>query len=106
MMKQKNIWFCSACGQKETKWSGICPACGKWNTLNEEVEIVEKNPRFTTIPSKNSKPLKLSSIALTETPRVPTGVPEFDRLIGGGMVPGSLTLVGGDPGIGKSTLML
>ncbi len=105
-MKQKNIWICSECGQKEPKWSGICPVCGKWNTLIQEVEIIEKNQRYSTTGSKNKRALKLSEISIEKTPRITTGVNEFDRLMGGGVVPGSLILVGGDPGIGKSTLML
>lgn len=106
MAKQRHVWYCSECGNKEIKWQGQCPACSKWNTLQEEVEVSALPKRFDSQASAPSRPFKLKDITVQETPRVSTGIGEFDRLIGGGLVPGSLTLVGGDPGIGKSTLML
>lgn len=106
-VKQKNVWYCSECGHKQVKWSGQCPQCSNWNTLQEEIEITGAAPRYHAKPSsENNKPVRLKEINLKETPRIKTFLPEVDRLIGGGIVPGSLTLVGGDPGIGKSTLML
>lgn len=106
MAKQKSVWYCSDCGNKEHKWAGQCPACAKWNTMHEEVEISSLSRRFEGQSITPSRPIKLREINLQDTPRIMTGIGEFDRLIGGGLVPGSLTLVGGDPGIGKSTLML
>lgn len=106
MAKQKRVWYCSDCGQKELKWLGQCPSCAKWNTLNEEVELSSLSQRFESQSLTPSRPVRLKEIHKQETPRFLTGIGEFDRLIGGGLVPGSLSLVGGDPGVGKSTLML
>lgn len=106
MAKQKNVWYCSECGSKQHKWAGQCPACAKWNTLHEEVELTSLPRRFESQKTVSSRPVKLQEISSHETPRILTDIGEFDRLIGGGLVPGSLTLVGGDPGIGKSTLMM
>ena len=104
-VKQKNVWYCNECGHKQVKWAGQCPACSQWNTLQEEVEITGAR-RFEAQPQAISRPVRLKEVAQHETPRVATHLGEFDRLIGGGIVPGTLALVGGDPGIGKSTLML
>lgn len=104
-VKQKNFWECIECGHKQTKWSGQCPTCSKWNTMQEEVEIKEQS-RFEAAVGQINKPMKLKDVSLNQIPRITTALKEFDRLIGGGIVQGSLTLVGGDPGIGKSTLML
>lgn len=103
--KAKSVWYCAECGHKQVKWSGQCSQCQKWNTLHEEVEMPELT-RYTTSQQVQSKPYRLKEITHKETPRVLTKIHEFDRLIGGGVVPGSLVLVGGEPGIGKSTLML
>ena len=105
MAKQKSIWFCSECGNKQTKWTGQCLQCDQWNTFQEEIEH-SNFQRFEAQAAKTSRPLKLSEVKIGDTPRIRTQIGECDRLIGGGIVPGSLTLVGGDPGIGKSTLML
>jgi DNA repair protein RadA/Sms len=104
--KLKNVWYCSDCGHKQTRWVGQCPQCGQWNTLHEEVECTDKAKRFEAQSAKSSKPLRIKEVSFDEIPRILTHVREFDRLTGGGIVPGSLTLIGGDPGIGKSTLML
>lgn len=104
-VKQKSVWFCNECGHKQIKWAGQCPQCSQWNTLLEEVEI-SGGRRFEAQPQASSRPVRLKDISQADTPRVETHLKEFDRLIGGGIVPGSLALVGGDPGIGKSTLML
>lgn len=106
MAKQKSVWFCSECGQKQFKWAGQCPSCNQWNTFQEELETTSLPRRFEAQSTQVSRPMKLSEVKLQETPRTLSHIGEFDRLIGGGIVPGSLTLVGGDPGIGKSTLML
>lgn len=105
MAKQKTIFSCTSCGHNQAKWNGQCPTCLEWNTLKEEIEIEQKS-RFEAAIGRDSKPMRLKEVPLHKTPRIHSGLHEFDRLIGGGIVPGSLTLVGGDPGIGKSTLML
>ncbi len=104
--KQKSVWFCSECGNKQIKWSGQCGQCSQWNTFQEEIEITGGARRFEAQALTSSKPVRLKEINLAETPRIKTSIHEYDRLVGGGQVPGSFTLIGGDPGIGKSTLML
>lgn len=104
-MKVKSFWICQECGHKQLKWSGQCPTCQKWNCLEEEIESITKS-RFEAAIGRENKPMRLKEVPLHKTPRIFSGINEFDRLVGGGVVPGSLTLVGGDPGIGKSTLML
>ena len=106
MAKQKTAWHCSECGQKQTKWIGQCPACNLWNTFQEEIEISSLPKRFEALPVRASQPVKINEVKFQETPRILTHIQECDRLFGGGIVPGSLTLVGGEPGIGKSTLLL
>ena len=106
-VKQKSVWYCSDCGHKQLKWSGQCSQCAKWNSMLEEIEVTGAKTRFEAQqPVSSSKPVRLKEVAHKETPRILTQIKEFDRLIGGGLVPGSLSLVGGDPGIGKSTLLL
>lgn len=106
MAKQKSVWYCSDCGHKQPKWSGQCGQCSLWNTFQEEIELSGSSRRFETQPITPNKPVRVKEIKLGNTPRILTTIKEYDRLIGGGIVPGSLTLVGGDPGIGKSTLLL
>jgi DNA repair protein RadA/Sms len=106
MAKQKSVWYCSECGQKQSKWLGQCPSCTQWNTFQEELELTSLPRRFEAQQTQASRPVKLHEVKLQDTPRIFSHISEFDRLIGGGIVPGSLTLVGGDPGIGKSTLLL
>lgn len=106
MGKTKTVWYCSDCGHKQLKWAGQCPSCNQWNSLHEEVEMASLPKRFESQAAVSSRPVRLKEINLQETPRLLTLIGEFDRLVGGGIVPGSLTLVGGDPGIGKSTLLL
>ena len=106
MAKQKSVWYCSECGQKQLKWLGQCPSCNLWNTFQEELEMSSLPRRFEAQQTQASRPVRLHEVKLQDTPRINTHISEFDRLIGGGIVPGSLTLVGGDPGIGKSTLLL
>jgi DNA repair protein RadA/Sms len=105
-VKQKSAWHCAECGQKQLKWTGQCPGCSRWNTLHEEVELQGAVRRFDAPDATAARPMKLKDINLSDTPRVLSGIEECDRLMGGGIVPGSLTLIGGDPGIGKSTLTL
>lgn len=101
-MKNKTVFICSECGYESPKWLGKCPGCGSWNTMAEEME----QRRVSGIYTESSKPKKLRSIEISEEERYKTGLGELDRVLGGGVVKGSLILVGGDPGIGKSTLML
>ena len=90
------------------KWMGRCPGCGEWNTMNEEVEVVSKGPRgaFQHTENVRQKAMPISTIEMNEEPRVETDLGELNRVLGGGIVPGSLLLTAGDPGIGKSTLLL
>ncbi len=104
MSKTKTIFVCQNCGQTAARWAGRCPGCDSWNTLVEEIRTVERGgPRRG---AGGSTPVILGSVRLEEEPRRPTGIAEFDRVLGGGIVPGSVVLIGGDPGIGKSTLAL
>lgn len=112
MAKSKitTVFFCQECGYESSKWMGQCPACKKWNTLVEEKVNVTGSGMggsAKTSPIKtSSKPVELGSISMKEEERIRTGIEELDRVLGGGIMQGSLTLVGGDPGIGKSTLLL
>jgi DNA repair protein RadA/Sms len=106
MSKQKTLWCCEECGHKQTKWTGSCNVCQKWNTFKEEIEIVDKLERFKPTLRETAQPMRIKEVNILAFPRISTKMSEFDRLLGGGIVPGSLTLIGGDPGIGKSTLML
>ncbi len=106
MAKTKIVYFCQECGQDSPKWLGRCPACKQWNTLVEErirPEARGANPSGIT---QSQPPLPITEIPMDETKRICTGIDEFDRILGGGLVPGSVTLIGGEPGVGKSTLML
>ncbi len=104
--KIKSGFFCSECGNESPKWMGQCPACHAWNTMVEqEVASAEKRTKTRSL-SAGSEPVPLGEISLGEEDRVRTGIGELDRVLGGGVVPGSMILVGGDPGIGKSTLLL
>ncbi len=107
MAKTKTIFYCSNCGAKSPKWIGKCPTCGEWNTYQEE--IVQKNERksaLTTEQKTSAKPIRIKEVKTEDVPRIDTRNQEFNRVLGGGIVPGSLILVGGEPGIGKSTLVL
>ena len=110
MAKGKNttVYFCQSCGYESSKWMGQCPGCKEWNTFVEEVVSTQsiKNKNTTGGSAKAFSPVSLNQIEMGEEEKVHTGIKELDRVLGGGIVPGSLTLVGGDPGIGKSTLLL
>lgn len=108
MKAVKTAWFCNSCGAESPKWSGRCPACGEWNTMVEEKIRPEKKSR-TLGPSSCSRissPVPVSEIASDEEPRIKMPSSELNRVLGGGLVPGSIILIGGEPGIGKSTLVL
>ncbi|MFZ4119624.1 MAG: DNA repair protein RadA [Polynucleobacter sp.] len=106
MAKAKTIYVCQACGGGTPRWQGQCPACQAWNTLEESLsESTSSNARFQGLAQAVPRQ-KLSAIKAEDMPRLPTGVDEFDRVLGGGLVPGGVVLIGGDPGIGKSTLLL
>lgn len=107
MAKPKTYYFCRECGYQSSSWLGRCPECGKWNTFDEEIVA----PASTTAAarrksSQGSAPKLLHEVTYSETQRIPTLCAELDRVLGGGIVPGSLLLLGGEPGIGKSTLLL
>jgi DNA repair protein RadA/Sms len=106
LAKAKTIYVCNACGGNTPRWQGQCPACQAWNTLEESLsESTSTNARFQGLAQAVPRQ-KLSAIKAEDMPRLPTGVDEFDRVLGGGLVPGGVVLIGGDPGIGKSTLLL
>lgn len=100
----KTVYFCQECGNESPKWLGQCPACGAWNSFVEEV--VEKTSSKAQREKRDVRPTHLSEIISSDEKRISSGMPELDRVLGGGIVQGSMVLVGGDPGIGKSTLLL
>lgn len=109
-MKTKSSYICSECGYKSPKWLGKCPGCNNWNTLTETLEAASKPSAKTSSPVSSaigiSAPKKIGDVRVNYETRCRTGIGELDRVLGGGIVQGSLILVGGDPGIGKSTLLL
>ncbi|MDR0298937.1 MAG: DNA repair protein RadA [Streptococcaceae bacterium] len=106
MAKSKSTFICQNCGYKSAKELGRCPHCGEWASFVEEVEVKEVAHARTTLSGEKSRPIKLGEVNREDVPRVLTDIDEFNRVLGGGVVPGSLVLIGGDPGIGKSTLLL
>ena len=104
MAKTKQIFFCQECGNESTKWLGQCPACKCWNTFVEEKIVV--GAKKHSGKAEAVAPISILDVTTSEDARIGTGIKELDRVLGGGIVKGSLTLVGGDPGIGKSTLLL
>lgn len=107
-MKLKTVFVCQKCGYESPKWAGKCPECGEWNSLAEEIKQQEskKEKRVRSFTDFSSEIVKLAESKAVKEERIPTGIGEFDRLLGGGLVKGQLTLLAGAPGIGKSTLML
>lgn len=106
MAKTKSVYFCQSCGYESPKWLGRCPSCGEWNTFAEEKVTVSRKSELKPGKSKTQKPVKLSEIETLDEPRIHMPSEELNRVLGGGLVAGSLTLIGGEPGIGKSTLLL
>ena len=104
--KNKTVWYCSSCGNESPKWMGRCPACGEWNTM-VEAPVAGKTVSASSVSRGSSvKPVHLNEIDESSEARISLGNPEVDRILGGGLVRGSLVLIGGEPGIGKSTLSL
>ncbi|MCM1490310.1 MAG: DNA repair protein RadA [Muribaculum sp.] len=107
MKSTKSVYFCSNCGHESPKWLGRCPGCGEWNTFTEEKVSTKKDSRQKgLIPTEGARPIRLSEIQPLDEPRIKMPSDELNRVLGGGLVAGSLTLLGGEPGIGKSTLLL
>src|SRR6201996_1032093 len=111
MNKVKTAFFCSNCGYESAKWSGKCPSCEQWNSFVEEVitkdnKLAETEWKKFTSDKKENKTISLSEVISAEEKRIVTGDPELNRVLGGGIVAGSIVLVAGEPGIGKSTLFL
>lgn len=103
---KKSVFFCQNCGHEESKWLGQCPMCKEWNTFVEEKVVTSGNSVAAKSSSRRAEVVTLSSVSTKQDDRMKTQIDELDRVLGGGIVPGSLVLVGGDPGIGKSTLLL
>ncbi len=110
MAKAKSSFVCEACDAEQARWYGRCPDCGAWNTLAERAASLgaaaPKARGMTTTLTTRAKPMPMMEVPLYEEERIETGIGELDRVLGGGVVPGSVVLLGGDPGIGKSTLLL
>jgi DNA repair protein RadA/Sms len=111
MVKRKTKFICQECGYESPKWMGKCPGCGQWNKMVEEVEVTGGARRGAFAHSQTgsnqlTKPMKINAIEMENEPRIMTDLNELNRVLGGGVVKGSLVLIGGDPGIGKSTLLL
>src|SRR5688572_15427148 len=107
MARARSVYRCAECGHDHAKWAGRCEACGEWNTIAEEPLAVEaKRPGGKGARMPAPIPQALASVEPARLIRWTTGIPEFDFVMGGGIVPGSMALIGGEPGIGKSTLLL
>ena len=108
--KASSVFFCQNCGYESSKWMGQCPGCREWNSFVEEAAVKAPHMGVAAAPSgrraQKNAPSILAEIQIREEDKLSTGMGELDRVLGGGIVQGSLTLVGGDPGIGKSTLLL
>jgi len=108
MAKTKSVYICQNCGADSPKWIGKCPSCGEWNTYVEEIVSKDNSPKISLggLEITKQKPVKLDEVETSEESRIDTSSNELNRVLGGGLVPGSLVLIGGEPGIGKSTLVL
>lgn len=105
-MKEKWIFVCQQCGQKHSKWSGRCQGCGEWNSVVEEKDITSSGKAKRALTSVTSSPIPITEIMTENYPRLLTDLSEWDNVLGGGLVPGSVVLLGGEPGVGKSTILL
>ena len=103
--KVKTVYICSKCGFESAKWTGKCPGCGEWNTMEEDV-VVPSKTSSESVSRVSAKATPLSQINYEGETRIVTGISELDRVLGGGIVAGSVVLLSGDPGIGKSTILL
>ena len=106
MARSKSLYACSECGGQALKWQGQCPHCQAWNTLEETLSEAPSSANRFALIAERGKLQRLSEVEAKEEQRLSTGVAEFDRVLGGGLVAGGVVLIGGDPGIGKSTLLL
>jgi DNA repair protein RadA/Sms len=106
MAKVRSVFRCSECGTAVPKWVGRCPGCEEWNTLIEELDAEVRGPSASLLLGPRDAPTPISDVDVANWQARSTGIPELDRVLGGGLVPGSVTLIGGEPGIGKSTLLL
>lgn len=106
MAKAKYHFACQSCGYVSAKWMGKCPECGSWDSMVEEAEVSVKTKSYLPVNTEKIKPKTIASVSQSKVDRLATGIREFDRVLGGGLVPGSLVLLGGTPGIGKSTMLL
>ncbi|HGD0660686.1 TPA: AAA family ATPase, partial [Streptococcus agalactiae] len=106
MAKKKSVFTCQECGYQSPKYLGRCPNCSAWSSFVEEVEVQEVKNARVSLNGEKSRPTKLKDVSSINYSRTKTDMDEFNRVLGGGVVPGSLVLIGGDPGIGKSTLLL
>ena len=100
-VKTKTVWYCSNCGADFSRWEGRCPSCGEWNTLVEEKVSAKTSKNIGPADAGRSRVAKISDIEVTTIDRIPLPSKELNRVLGGGLVPGSLVLLGGEPGIGK-----
>ena len=103
-LKNKSLYICNECGHESAKWYGCCPGCGEWNTMEEEIRTPQQQKTVKSI--KNITAQTINEIDADDEIRFKTGMAELDRVLGGGIVKGSLVLLSGDPGIGKSTILL
>lgn len=106
MKKVHTKYVCQACAYESARWVGKCPNCGEWNTFIEEIAVPSSRVKKGSRAGSNAVPVSIGDVAMAAESRISTRIPEFDRVLGGGIVPGSVVLLGGDPGIGKSTLMM
>lgn len=104
--KTSSVFFCNECGYESPKWLGKCPSCNNWNTFVEEKVVTSSGNSKSKSVKEKAKPIQLKNIEQVKISRINSGFDELDRVLGGGFVNGSLTLIGGEPGIGKSTLIL
>ncbi|TMH14939.1 MAG: DNA repair protein RadA, partial [Betaproteobacteria bacterium] len=105
MAKARSVYSCTECGGESPKWQGQCPHCGAWNTLVEGLAESAPRHRFSGV-TKSSDLKRLAEVSARDAPRMASGIDELDRVLGGGFVAGEVALIGGDPGVGKSTLLL